>query len=245
MALQSIFELFSPKVRTKFQEVTIIVDSSGNPTTQTKDILTLDATLSMNLKSEAESTDHAIEEGAEYSDNINVKPLLFSVKGKIVNNPLTLAGIATSIGTSAVGALGGVSTKSAAAQYGASKIAGWLLTEGNGNRLKKAVQSLLDLQLNKKAFTIVNKLKTIDNVYLNLIDIDVDTKSGDSINFSGTLKQMRFIQSEVTVKSFLNVDPTVAPGASKQDLGTKQAIEKDPTFLDSLKKKSVLKTIFG
>lgn len=245
MALQSIFELFSPKTKTTFQEVTIIVDSEGKAGTQTKDLISLDATISMNLKGEAESTDHAIEEGAEFSDNINVKPLIYDIKGKIVNNPITLGGIVSSLGSASVGLLGGVSTKSALAQYGSSKLTGFLLNEGSGNRLKRAIESLFALQKTKKLFTVVSKLKSLDNVHIQTLNIDADNKSGDSFNFSGTLKQLTIIQSDVAVKSILNVDPSVAPGAEKQDLGSKKGIEKESTFFDSLKKKSVLKTIFG
>lgn len=220
--------------RTRFQ------DYDQNNKDRFPDLLVVDATVSEVPTYELEPTDHPIEDGADITDHLKIKPVSLKIDGVISETPLTLSAALSSLTTTAGSAGGGLiggfkgGLGQTAAAAGASKI-GAKIFGNSSSPVTLARQQMRDLILKKKVFRIVTKYEAFDNMVLTSLSFTRDNTTGGSIKFSATARQITIVSSEVVT---INIASGAAHSAGKKTkLGQQQA---DNANADQSKKSSIL-----
>jgi hypothetical protein len=184
----------------------------------------IDVTLTEAHQSDSEPTENPVEEGVTITDHIDLKPLTFTMTGVVSDSPLDFGASIQGAATVA----GGLAGKKIAGPLGshagvaAGAFAG-LLTKAarGGSRTKNAFDYFRDLQSKRVPFTVITGLHEYRNMVITSLTANRDNKTGNSFNFSATLKQIRVVKSrEINVPNTLRV--THGAG-SQQDLGKKSA----------------------
>jgi len=196
----NIYDLFRPKVKTEFQDISFFANDTRR---SVKTILTVDATLEAEQSTELTPTDHPVEKGKEgfIVDHLNLKPLRLSIRGIIANEPLDVKGAL--IGSYA-GAVGMVTSKYATPFVGQlvqTKLGGELTEAvyGTKSRAKSALETLMALQINKQVFKVITKLRVYNNMILE--GLTVPASDGDEIEFSGSMREIRVVETDyVTIQ---------------------------------------------
>lgn len=184
----------------------------------------IDVTLTEAHQSDSEPTENPVEEGVTITDHIDLKPVTFTMTGTVSNTPLnfgtSIQGAATAAGSLVGKRIAGPLGVHAGVAAGA--FAG-LLSSIGGSRTKNAFDYLRDLQSKRVPFTIITGLHVYKSMVITSLTVNRDSKTGNSFNFSATMKQIRIVKSrEVKIPNTLRV--THGAGAS-QDLGKKSAVD--------------------
>lgn len=165
------------------------------------DTVELDAAITEKHSAGVEITKHPIEEGANPTDHARLLPFQISVDGMLTNTPLGAE----------LRAARGV-TSSAATSTGAVGAAG---------PAQRSMAALEKIRVDRRAVTVVSDFRTYSNMLITKIDVPRDAKNGESIRFSISMEEIRFVKSEVARINVLNkpkkkpttkVDQTKKPG---------------------------------
>lgn len=129
----------------------------------------LDVIVRESAKASAEVTSNPVENGADVNDHIIIKPMEFSMVGIVSDTK--------------VKTLGGINTLETFTKQTSPS--------------KDAWEALLALQVSKTPITLVQNLKTYDNVFIQDIEESQDKDSSNSLNFTANLKEIIFVGSAV------------------------------------------------
>ena len=184
---------------------------------------TLDATLQETHNLEAETTDHAVEDGSLITDHVDVKPRQITIEGVVSDTPLnfgaSLQGAGAIAGQVVGSKIGGTIGRQAGA-IGAGALIGLLLNR-SGSPTKNAYDHFRNLQETRIPFTVITGLNRYENMVLTSLTVSKDTSTGKSLRFSATCKQIRIVSNE-TVK-IPNTVQGITNASSKQNIGRKSA----------------------
>lgn len=207
--------LFDKLLNVKRQTVFLYNDPTKG---DEEELLNIDATISENLSSNLEVTEHPVEEGPNISDNVVSKPKELTIEGIVSESPLTLkaalAGNAAGA-TSLIGGIGGTIATGVTAS-----LAGKLLNKSQ-KKAQDYLNVLLGIQEGKMLLTVITGLKVYNNMVLTNLTVPRDVTTGKMFKFIATLKEMIIVHSE-TIK--LDASKTSNEGAvSKVNEGRKSA----------------------
>lgn len=213
----NIYDIFRPKVKTEFQEISFFADSTNK---QVKTILTVDATLELEQSTEMTATDHPIEKGklGFVSDHLDNKPLRLNIRGVIANEPLDIKGAMVGGFSGAVGTVSSRFATPFVGQLVQTKLGGELTERTGGkSRAKTAMETLMALQKNKQVFSIVSKLRIYNN--MGLEGLTINPNEGDDIEFSGSMREIAVVETAyVTIKQVSKANGVV----KKVSIGKKE-----------------------
>lgn len=205
----------------------------------------LDATLKEDFTSTAEPTTHPVEDGADVTDHVIIKPNGLTISGIITETPFEgLAGLvktaAATVGSkigSSLGVLGGVVGALAGAEGGKS-LAGAIF--GSNDRVLGAVsQELVKIRDAKQPVDIQTGLQLYKSYILTSVKVGRDQKSGGSIKVDLEFKELILVESQTTRVAI----PKVKGAIAGQNNGRQSKGELDAD--KSAKGSSILKKIFG
>lgn len=165
------------------------------------DTLEIDVVLSESHSADADATDHPVEQGVNITDHVRVKPETLTIEGLISNTPIPTAARA-------------------------EKEQIW----GDPGPAETARDTLTRLKNNGDLLTVITKLRTYTNMVITSLSFPRDSKTGNALKFSVTLKNVVVVRSE-TVK----VNTTYK---KKKDLGNQQPKKAD----EKTRGKSLLKS---
>jgi len=165
------------------------------------DTIELDAAITEKHSAGVEITKHPVEEGANPTDHARLLPFQISVDGMLTNTPLG-AELRTARGV----------TSSASTSTGAV---------GASGPAQRSMAALEKIRTDRRAVTVVSDFRTYSNMLITKIDVPRDARNGESIRFSISMEEIRFVKSEVARINVLNkpkkkpttkVDQTKKPG---------------------------------
>ena len=134
--------------------------------------VTLDVSLSEAHSSTNEVTDHPVEQGVNIVDHVRPKPDILRLEGMVSNTPLPLPTAETQVRTSK-----GRTFRSR--------------SEINQTAAGTAYSDLLALKENATLVTVVTGLRTYTDMVIESLDVPRDARTGQTLRFSCTLKQVR------------------------------------------------------
>lgn len=181
------------------------------------DTLTIDATISEQHASTSDVTDHPVEEGSDVSDHKRDKPDTLKIEGLISNTPInrgqnTRSGLRSFVDTVS----DTLSNMDARPGY----------AEGAYNTLRALKES-------GKLITVITGLRVYENMMLTELSAPRDSKTGDALSFTCTLREVRIVRNRRVILT----NPTVPKANEKKKTGT-QATK---TAKEDTKSKSILK----
>lgn len=207
--------------------------------------LLLDATVKENFTSTAEATQHPVEDGADVTDHVIIRPNGLTISGIITETPFEgLAGLVkaagASVGSSIGQALGpfGTAVGAVAGGIGAKSIASSIF--GSSDRQLGAVSAeFVKLRDAKMPVDIQTGLQLYSSYILTSFTCSRDQKSGGSINVDLEFKELILVESETTQVAI----PKVAGALNGSNHGrqSKGNLSTDETAQGS----SLLKKILG
>nr|HEX4314795.1 hypothetical protein [Kofleriaceae bacterium] len=146
----------------------------------------IDAALSEGHAFEAEVTDYPVEQGADITDNMRIKPAIVTITGIVSDTPL--------------GPL--VEQRANEAQAGSV-----------GLPSDAALAKLLEIQNSREPVTIITSRKLFDDMLLQHLDVPVDAKTGNALRFTAVFKQVVIVTND---RQLVRVAaPQVAGGTTK------------------------------
>ncbi len=180
--------------------------------------LLLDATMVEVIDYSNTITNHPISNGSNISDHIYSNPTVIKMDGLITNNSLYLSDINTLTG------------------FFEGNIASNIYNYITGPSKKQilAFNYLETLKENKTLVSRVSKMKTYDNMAIETLSFSSDKKTGDALEFSISLKQIKFVTSKI-VNVKRAIAPSSLPGVSnlaslgKGDTQELNTVEKEKT----------------
>lgn len=146
----------------------------------------MDATITQAPTFESEITDHPVESGSDVSDNIRPKPVSLEVECIVSDTP--------------IGAISSDPTRNTAS--------------GDPRPSKDAYDRLYAIWNMKKLVTVVCAFGTFINMALEKFAPKRDDKTGNSLQYSGTFRQIRFV-----VVNRTTVRQAIPTGGAAKDLG--------------------------
>lgn len=213
---------------------------TGNLTPRTKfqsgvdgsDLFVVDAVLSITAEHEAEATENPVEDGADITDHIRVKPIKLSLEGIASETPINLgasllgaASIAAGIGGSyAVKKYTGASGKIALGGKVAGAVAGIGLNAlfNSKTPAETCREFLIGLVQSRNIFKLWTPQKRYDNLVMLSVKFPKDQKTGRALRFSAQMREIVIAKSQSVRLD--NVDTSVLHTAPKtSDLGRKSA----------------------
>jgi len=211
-----------------------------DPDGTTFELLKIDAVPSLNHSKRSKATQHEIEDGSFVSDHVIKSPRVLTLRGIISDTPINLAEAASGNIAGVVGSVvGGV--PGAIATGVLSKIGSELLSKDDGKPSKNAMDMLDFVYENKIPLTIITGLQTYINMIMEDFDAPQNPRNAGSLNFTGTFKEVRIVESEEVL---------IPASATENESAIKTVTEgkKPPLSLDEAtesKSSTALFKIFG
>jgi hypothetical protein len=159
--------------------------------------LVLDATTLEVIDYSNTITNHPISNGSNISDHIYSNPTIIKMDGLITNNSLYLSDISTLTGFFEGNVVSNI----------------YNYITGPSKKQILAFNYLETLKENKTLVSIVSKMKTYDNMAIETLSFSTDKKTGDALEFSISLKQIKFVTSKTVTVTKPIISPS-APGVS-------------------------------
>lgn len=210
----------------------------------------IDVTLREAPDLSAEVTEHPVEQGADVTDHVRLKPLVLVIEGYVTNQPIELpqshmngakvdpTGLEIEAEPGLPGLLSilpGISQGVAIVNAVASAVGGAPVEVRPLRKYKAtvlhfssrfdrvgAVQAALEqIVLNRKPVTIVTATHTYENVVLTNLHTERDTETGDGLQFGVTGQVISVVSSELVGGKPEPVKPRQVQSASK---GKQQAL---------------------
>ncbi len=126
-------------------------------------------------------TEHSCEDGRYVADNIYINSLRLKMDCSIVDNPTDVIGSVREIGSLFNGNI-------------ANNLKNKFM--GVSTKQKAAYQFLEDLCNSKQTVTVVSKLAIYPNMAVESVSIPITSQTGNRLQFSINLKQMRYARVE-------------------------------------------------
>ena len=142
----------------------------------------LDIIISEGTVATSRITQNPVEKGADVNDHRIVEPMTF-----------TVAGVVSNISSNTIGQFLRVPT----------------IFNQNNAKSKEAWEALLELQATGTGFTLVQNLKTYDNVFILSLSERQDTDTSNGLFFTATMKEIIFPGVEVITTDQFN-DSSIA-----------------------------------
>ena len=182
----------------------------------------IDATLRELHESNCEITDDPIEDGADASDHVQLKPKTVTLEGVVTDTPISTIGI-----TNVQGIMSSVNS-----------------ILGKSSRSMDGYDILLALQSKKQPFDLVTGLKTYKNMLIEELSVQRTKDTGRAIDFTAKLKEiiivktrevpLRPIASAGTIASETKDAGKVSAGAASTQVAGKTSVLRG--ILDKIKK---------
>lgn len=207
--------------------------------------IVLDATVKESFVTKAEPTQHPVENGADVTDHVIIKPNSLSISGIITETPF--AGISdlvkatgATVGASIGAALGpfGAAAGAVVGAVGGKTLAGSLF--GSSDRVLSAVAAeFVKLRDARQPIDIQTGLQLYKGYVLSSCSVSRDQKSGQSISVDLEFIELILVESQVTQVAI----PKVAGALGKSNKGhqSKEGLTSDENGQGA----SLLKKIFG
>lgn len=188
--------------------------------------LTIDAALKITHDSEANPTEHPVEEGSKISDHIQVETPTVTIEGIITDSPLGLLSIAAGALTSGARAValkqaGGLGAAAGALVGGSI---GSLLNTSS-NKVRDSYLLLRELQIQRVTFTLITSLQTYSNMVLQKLSVPQEPEWGNALKFTITLKQIRLAASFKKQVIDGTVEASAVDAATNITEGGKQVVD--------------------
>lgn len=148
------------------------------------DTLELDAAISEAHSGTNEVTDHPVEDGADITDHVRVKPDTVTIEGIISNTPV-IAGNARFEG--------GLETSE---QNGVLVVSGVGADSLDDARAESAYQQLLKIKEDRLPVVIVTSLRQYERMILERLNVPRDARIGSALRFSATFREVRTVASQ-------------------------------------------------
>ena len=187
--------------------------------------LVIDASIAISHDTEATPTEYPVEEGSKISDHIMVEPATVTIEGIITDTPLGFEALASGLltaGARAVAskALGGLGATAGAIVGGSI---GALLSTSD-NKVRDSYLFLRELQTERVTFTLVTSLQSYSNMVLQRLSVPQETKFGNSLKFTATMKQIRIVSSFLKILPEGTLDAAVADAMTNISEGDKLGV---------------------
>jgi hypothetical protein len=216
--------------------------------------IVLDALIKEDYSADAEPTTHPVEDGADITDHVILRPRTLSIEGIVTETPLggfvdslVNAGIQTvtsSIGQAISKRVGG-GAFGAAATSRVSGLAGktlsGLIKGPTDNRLNGVLQELRAVRDSRQPVTIVTGLTQYDSFILRSFTVSRDQTTGKSIRVSLSFQELL----KATSKTVRVPVPKVKSAVSKVERGRQGTTELTSTSEKGKRASIAYTTIFG
>lgn len=159
--------------------------------------IVLDASITETHTSEVEVTEFPVEKGANVADHRRVKPDGLTIEGLVSNTPLPEPNDPST------------HYSEGAAEFDSK-------ATFKAGRAGQAYADLLALKDSGDLITVVTGLRTYENLTMVALSVPRDARTGQSLRFSATLKELRIVSSEI-------VKTTEPKTKGKESLGKKAA----------------------
>lgn len=183
--MANLFDIFKPNSR-----VAIIPQEEG-PVKP----FTIDVTTGEVHNYSAQVTEFPVEEGANITDHIIIKPFKLTLNCVISDNPITFSDLIESsiigVGSSVFG------PKAALAAAITSKIGGDLLAKGKDKISKTAKEAIEGFYRDGTLLTVATGLDVYSNMVIENFPISRNSANAASLNFTLTLKQITLVTKEL------------------------------------------------
>lgn len=154
----------------------------------------IDVAVSEDHQFDSDVTDWPVEQGADITDNARARPITVTVNGLVSDTPI--GDLATTRATETAAGSG-----------------------GNGSRPSNdAFARLLAIRDARQPVSITTSLQTFPNMMLTSLSVPRDAKTGKSLRFRATFKQVRIVTNARTT-----VRVSVPRAQAKTDQGAKAA----------------------
>ena len=140
----------------------------------------LDIIISESATATVRVTENPVENGANVNDHIIIEPLTF-----------TTAGVVSNISSSTIGQFTRIPT----------------IFSQNTAKSKEAWEALLELQINRTPFTLVQGLKEYNNIVLISLTESQDKDSANGLFFTATMKEIIFVGIKAITAEQFNEPP--------------------------------------
>lgn len=157
----------------------------------------LDAIITEGAAATARITANPVEKGADVNDHRIVEPMTFSVTGVVSN-----------ISSNTIEQFSRVPT----------------IFDQNNAKSKEAWEALLELQATGTGFTLIQNLKTYENVFILSLSESQDVDTSNGLFFSATLKEIIFPGVEVINSDQFN-DPAIADSMVPETTGGQKQLK--------------------
>lgn len=158
----------------------------------------LDIIIKESATSTVRITDNPVEYGANMNDHIIVEPMTFSTEGVVSNISSNTIGQVTQLPT---------------------------VFNQDNTKAKEAWETLLELQVNRIPFTLVQGLKEYENIVILSLTENQEKNTANGLFFTASMKEFIFVGIETITEEQFN-DPDIADkmipaisGGLKQPLG--------------------------
>lgn len=185
------------------REPTTIFYSVNNGDKSEKKAIPLDALISEAVEVPSEITEHPVEDDADISDHVIIKPRMLKLEGKVTTTPFTIGSllqgaigqVGAKIGAGLGGALGssGSALGAVAGNVGAgfiSKSLADLLDGSSSNRLDSFYKELMNLRTQKVPVEIVSGFTRHTSYIMGTFSLSRDNKSGQSLKVAIQFKEL-------------------------------------------------------
>lgn len=126
----------------------------------------LDVIITEGASASATITKNPVENGADINDHIIIEPMTFNIRGLVSDVSSSVLDIGQSIA-------------SASAE--------------SASKSEQAWNDLLDLQATREPFTLIQNLKTYDNVVIQSLSYNQDKDTGNALDFTATLVEINLV----------------------------------------------------
>ena len=158
----------------------------------------LDAIISEGASAQARVTENPVEYGANINDHIIIEPMTFNVSGVVSNISSKISDFESTVTT--------VFTK-------------------NSNKSRQAWEELLELQVNRTPFTLVQGLKEYPNVVIISLSEQQDVSTANGLFFTATLKEIILVGTQLVTEDQFSNDNTSDMMIPATQGGLKQVTE--------------------
>src|SRR5215469_8257121 len=182
------------------------------------DTLELDAAIAEMHSASNEITDHPVEDGADITDHVRVKPDTVTIEGIISNTPV-IAGSARFEG--------GLETSE---ENGVLVVSGVGADSLDEARADSAYQQLLKIKEDRLPVVIITELRQYDRMVLERLNVPRDARVGSALRFSATFREIRTVASQ-RVQITLPKARAKVRGGKKTGTPAPPAVENRVSFL--------------
>jgi len=157
----------------------------------------LDIIISESASATARITENPVENGANVNDHIIIEPMTFAIEGVVSN-----------ISSSFIGQF----TRSSS------------VFNQEISKSKEAWEALLELQISRQPFTLVQNLKEYENVVILSLNESQDKNTSNGLFFTATMKELIFVGSEIVTEDQFDDSNTADKMVPAKSGGLKQPL---------------------